>query len=85
MKNSINNILSHTLENCFIAKIELIKLGYAKESDFFINDDENHLGYLIGEPMLYSGDDYISALDSYNSMFDDGINMVDYYIENGLI
>lgn len=83
------SFFSHTLENCLNAKKELMKLGW-QESDFYLADEDYlEIGYLVGEPMLKTNDDFCkSALELYKERQwseEDDKNMLYYYIENGLI
>lgn len=59
------SFLEHTLENCYKAKKHLIETG-----SFFENDFENatqcDVEYIIGEPLLFSDDDFTSALKLWN-------------------
>lgn len=80
----------YTIEECLNAKTELIKRGFNKEDDFYAaGEDYIEIGYLLGEPMLKTNDDDCkSALELYTESqwteADDN-NMVDFYIENGMI
>lgn len=80
--------LSYTLENCIIAKDQLIKDGM-KESDFYLHDSTYSDHYLHNEPMVKCKDDEcISALELYKQKYlseEDDKNMADFYIENNLI
>lgn len=81
----IQNIFSHTLDNCFFAKQELIKQGFT-EGDFFLADEDYlEIGYLLGEPMLNTNDDFSkSALELWKeselSQQDDD-SYFDYWLE----
>lgn len=88
-KTMLTNRFSHTIENCIFAKQELMKKGF-KEGDFyFADEDYKDIGYLVGEPMLKTNDDFCkSALELYKESQwseEDDNNMLDYYIENGLL
>ena len=87
--NVLANRFSHTLENCLFAKQELMKEGFS-ENDFYLADEDyEEIGYLIGEPMLRTNDDYCkSALELFKESQltdEDDNNMIDYYIEKGLL
>ncbi len=79
MKNEINenkalsqtsvsgSFLEHTLENCHKAKKLLIETGSFSENDFEnATQCDVELGYIIGEPLLFSDDDFTSALKLWN-------------------
>lgn len=88
-KPVLANRFSHTLENCLFAKQELMKQGF-KEGDFYLADEDYlEIGYLVGEPMMKTNDDFCkSALELYKDSQwseEDDDNMLDYYIENGLL
>ncbi len=61
------SFLEHTLENCHKAKKLLIETG-----SFFENNFQEatkmyvELGYILGEPLLFSDDDCTSALKLWN-------------------
>lgn len=82
------NRFSHTLENCLFAKQELMKKGW-KEDDFYLHNASYSDSYLDNEQMLVTNDDYsVSALELYTQRFfseEHDKDMVDYYIENGLL
>lgn len=76
---------SHTLDNCFFAKQELIKKGFT-EGDFFLADEDYlDIGYLLGEPMLNSNDDFFkSALQLWKELElsqQDDDSFFDYWLE----
>lgn len=88
-KPMLANRFSHTLESCLFAKQELMKQGF-KEGDFYLAyEDYLEIGYLVGEPMMKTNDDFSkSALELYKDSQwseEDDDNMLDYYIENGLL
>jgi hypothetical protein len=58
--------MQHNIENCFLAKSELLKLGF-KEEDFFIaGNDLVEFGYFLNEPMLYTNSNFTkSAFELY--------------------
>ena len=60
--------MKYTLEQALKAKEELIKLGFCKEEDFYLDEDAHECGFLKGEYFIKSyGDDdfFISAYQSY--------------------
>jgi hypothetical protein len=83
------NRFSHTLENCLFAKQELMKQGFKEDNFYLADEDYLEIGYLVGEPMIKTNDDFCkSALELYKDSQwseEDDNNMLDYYIENGLI
>ncbi|WP_130736890.1 hypothetical protein [Flavobacterium sp. J27] len=87
--NVLENRFSHTLENCLFAKQELMNKGF-KENYFYLADEDYlEIGYLVGEPMIKTDDDFCKSAhelwkESQWSEEDDN-NMLDYYIENGLL
>jgi hypothetical protein len=61
------SFLEHTLENCHKAKKLLIETGSFSENDFEnATQCDVELGYIIGEPLLFSDDDLTSALKLWN-------------------
>lgn len=88
-KESVNNRFSHTLENCLFAKKELMKEGFKEDDFYFADEDYKDIGYLVGEPMLRTNDDFCkSALDLYKESQlteEDDDKMFDYYHELGLV
>lgn len=78
--------IPYTIEDCLLAKQELIRLGLKKEEDFYLHEACYSDGYLEKEPMIKSkDDDCVSALSLYNQFLwseDDDNNMVDFYIKN---
>lgn len=61
------SFLEHTLENCHKAKKLLIETGSFSENDFEnATQCDVELGYIIGEPLLFSNDDFTSALKLWN-------------------
>lgn len=62
----MQHTIEHTIENCFIAKKELLNLGF-KEDDFFLADNDLvNLGYFLNEPMLYTNSNFTkSAFELY--------------------
>ena len=87
-KPMLANRFSHTLENCLFAKQELMKQGF-NEDDFYLADEDYlEIDYLVGEPMLKTTDDFCKSaheLWKESQWTDDDDNMLDYYIENGLL
>jgi hypothetical protein len=79
----------HTIENCFLAKSKLIEKGFTEEDFYIADEDYTEVGYLVGEPMLITNDDFCkSALELYKESLcsqEDDDNMVDFYIEKGLL
>ncbi len=88
-QSSVSERFSHTLENCLLAKQELIKDGFS-EDDFYLADYEfTEIGYLIGEPMMDIDDDTCkSALELYKEKclledLDDD-KMIEFFLREGL-
>lgn len=83
------NRFSHTLENCLIAKDELIKDGF-QENDFYLADEDYlEINYLLNEPMLKTNDDfYKSALELYRekciSEDEEDDRMIEFFLREGI-
>jgi hypothetical protein len=61
------SFLEHTLENCHKAKKLLIETGSFSQNDFKnATQCDVELGYIVGEPLLFSDDNFTSALKLWN-------------------
>lgn len=88
--------IKYTLENCFFAMNDLIKRGFLKEDDIYFEDDyQDFMDYFKEEPLIknqsenpYDDSEPITCFNLWYSLEygeEDANNMVDYYIENGLL
>ena len=60
--------MKYTLEQALKAKEELIRLGFYKEEDFYLDEDAHEFGFHEGEYFINTfGDDdsFISAYQNY--------------------
>ena len=60
--------MKYTLEQALKAKEELIKLGFYKEEDFYLDEDAHECGFLKGEYFLNTfpyDDSLVSAYENY--------------------
>ena len=88
VQTSVSERFSHTLENCLLAKQELIKDGFS-EDDFYLHDASYSDSYLDNEPMMKcDDDDCISALELYKqkcfSEEEDDDRMIEFFLREGL-
>ena len=89
IKPLLSNRFSHTLENCLFAKNELIKDGFSEEDFYSADEDYQEIGFLIGEPMLKTNDDFCkSALQLYKEKClteeEDDDKMIEFFLRNGI-
>ena len=83
-KPVLANRFFHTLENCLFAKQELIKDGFSEDDFYYADIDDVEVGLILGEPILKSNDDCITALELYKQkcFSEDEDEMYDFFFSD---
>jgi hypothetical protein len=80
-KPMLTNRFSHTLENCLLAKIELMKDGFLEEDFYDADEYDVEVGLILGEPIKKTNDDdLLTALEMYkNKCFSEEVDEDEMY------